>query len=156
MTKSLLLLFTLLTSTCWLYSQADNDTNTMNPLYFESPEKAVNEIRKLVVASDWKTLSRYYDLTDSDTKLEELLSSDFFIREERPQVVHPGGFWRYKHPFAPAFKFNYASELEKSGIYEVTLGIEINQGDGMIQKGIQTFRMRKSEKGFQVLPGNKL
>ncbi len=76
MTRSLVLILALINCTLLLFSQTDNDTNTMSPLYFESPETAVHEIRKLIVASDWKTLSYYYDLTGSDVEIEELLSGE--------------------------------------------------------------------------------
>jgi len=152
MIKSLVFILTLINSTFLLYSQVDIDINNMSPLYFESPEKAIPEIRNLVVASDWKTLSRYYYLKDSDVKIKELLSSDFFIRNEKPDVAHPSGFWKYKHPFAPAFTFKSFRELEESGIFEVTVNIEIDQGGGMIQEGYQTFLMRKSDKGYQIIP----
>ena len=125
----------------------------MSPLFFESPEMAIPVIKKLLVFSDWKTLSRYYDLKDSDVKIEKLLSGDFFIRNEKPELAHPGDFWKYKHPFAPSFNFKQVRELEIIGVFEVTVGIDIDQGDGMIQEGFQVFLMRKSAKGFQILPG---
>jgi len=153
MTKSLLLLIAILNSSFLLYSQTDNVTNNMIPLYFESPEKAIPEISKLLMASDWKTLSRYYDLKDSEVKIDKLLSGEFFIRKEKPDIAHPAGFWKYKHPFAPGFKFKQFIEMDEPGIVEVTVNIEIDQGGGMIQEGFRTFLMRKSEMGFQVMPG---
>ena len=154
MKKSLVLIFVMINCTFMIYSQVDNDVNNMSSLYFENPEKAIPEIRELLEASDWKTLSRYYDLRDSDIKIKELLSGDFFIRTEKPEVVHPGGFWKYKHPFPPAFNYQHDTLINDS-IYEIVMSLEIDQGEGMMQKGIQNFYMIKSDDGFQILAGSE-
>ena len=154
MTKSLVLFLTLLNSAFLLYSQVDNDINNMNALYFESPASAIPEIKELLLASDWEILSRYYDLKDSDVKLEELLSGNFFIRNEKPEVAHPGGFWKYKHPFPPAFNYR-SSTLLRDNIYQIDMEIEIDQGDDNMQQGWVSFYMLKSDLGFRILPGSE-
>ncbi|MBN2520451.1 MAG: hypothetical protein JXB17_08105 [Bacteroidales bacterium] len=123
----------------------------MNPLYFESPEKSIPVITELLINADWETLSRYYNLSNSGIDIKELISGDFFIRDKKPEAAHPAAFWRFKHPFSPGFK--YLSDYEiKENIYKVELVIEIDQGDGMIQKGFQLFYMIKYKQGFQILP----
>ncbi len=120
-------------------------------LYFEIPEKAIPEIRKLIQESDWRTLSRYYDLKDSDISREELLSGEFFIRKEKPVLAHPAGFWKYKHPFPPAYNFHCGALVEEN-IYRIEMSVEIDQGGGNNQIGLLNFFMIKSENGFQILP----
>jgi hypothetical protein len=120
--------------------------------YFTSPSAGVEQIKDMLEAKNWAELAKYYDLTDSPIDRADLVSGEFFYTEERPEVAHPAGFWKYKHPFAPAFEFKSARELEDAGVIEVTVGVEIDQGGGMIQRGLQAFLMRKSDKGYQVLP----
>ena len=55
MTRSLVLILALINCTLLLFSQTDNDTSTMSPLYFESPEKAVElkaEIERMRVSGE--------------------------------------------------------------------------------------------------------
>ena len=133
----------------------DNSTEvTMSDAaFFASPESAVDAIRKLLKSKDWASLARYYDLTGSSVERQTLESGEFFIRSERPDVAHPGEFWRYKHPFPPSFEYSYAMPTNEAGIVTVRVGIKIDQGAGQaIQEGWQEFRMRESEEGFQILP----
>jgi hypothetical protein len=37
-------------------------------------------------------------------------------------------------------------------VVQVVVSIEIDQGGGMIQRGIDEFLMRRSEAGYQILP----
>ncbi len=127
-------------------------TSGRGPHYFENPSAAVEQITRMLGEKDWPELAKYYDLADSPIDHADLVSGEFFYTEERPAVAHPAGFWRYKHPFAPAFEFKSTRELEEPGVIEVTVGVEIDQGGGMIQRGLQTFLMRKSKKGYQIMP----
>ena len=120
--------------------------------YFESPESAVEQITVMLKEKDWAKLADYYDLSDSPTERSTLISGEFFYTDERPESAHPGDFWHYKHPFSPAFKFHSTRDLEESGVIEVTVHVEIDQGGGMIQRGMQTFLMRRTEEGYQVMP----
>ncbi len=122
------------------------------PMYFPTPQAAVEQISVMLREKDWPRLARYYDLTDTRVDRATLLSGEFFYTDEKPEVAHPAGFWHYKHPFAPGFKFASVRELDEPGIIEVTVEVEIDQGGGMIQRGIQTFLMRKSDNGYQVMP----
>ena len=123
----------------------------MNDLYFVNPEDAVNIISKLLLAENWRELRRYYDLSSSNISGQELESGHFFINTEQPEIAHPGGFWRYKHPFSPAFEYFYSEQVSEDKV-KVWVKIEIDQGGGMIQQGNQCFTMRKSVKGYQILP----
>lgn len=122
------------------------------PLYFTDPQSAVRQITVLLKEKDWPRLARYYDLADSPVRRADLESGEFFYTEKRPEFAHPAGFWRYKHPFAPGFEFQATRELETPGVVEVTVEVEIDQGGGMIQRGVQHFLMRKSSRGYQVMP----
>ena len=127
-------------------------TNMNEPLYFDDPRAAVPEITKLLKAKDWPTLARYYYLEGSDVKRADLESGAFFYTDQRPEVAHPGGFWRYKHPFAPGFGYLESRELQPLLQVEVIVSIEIDQGGGPPQRGIQAFLMRRTPEGYQILP----
>ncbi len=122
--------------------------------YFASPEEAIPIIGKLLGKKDFKTLARYYDLTNSETKLSELESGEFFIRKMRPEVAHPAESWRYKHPFAPGVTFSSIRSTPEDAVYMVEVSITIEQGlDFPDQVGLSYFYMVKSDKGWKVLPG---
>ena len=121
--------------------------------YFASPEEAVPLIARLLEARDFGALASYYDLSGSGVERAELESGAFFIREERPPVAHPAGFWRYRHPFAPGFQFLYAAPEGEADVFSVHVEIRIEQGAGAEdQVGYDEFRMVRSAAGWQVLP----
>lgn len=122
------------------------------PMYFTNPESAVEEISVMLTNKDWPKLAMYYDLSDSEIDRETLISGEFFYTDERPESAHPAGFWHYKHPFPPAFKYLSSNDVAQVGVKQVTVHIEIDQGGGMIQRGEQTFFMTSTGKGYQVLP----
>ena len=132
--------------------QTTSDNTGIGVKYFDNPSISVAQIKIMLKEKNWVELSKYYDLSDSQIERSDLVSGNFFYTEEIPEVAHPAGFWKYKHPFAPAFDYNSVRELEETGVIEVTVSIEINQGGGLIQRGLQTFLMRKSDKGYQVMP----
>lgn len=133
-----------------------------DPAYFESPRQAVEEITAMLVARDWPALARYYDLEGSGVDRAQLVSGEFFWRTERPEMSHPA-FWRYKHPFSPGFHYAWSGpaggietvpvDEDEDGIVTVTLEVEIEQGSASpVQRGHSEFRMRKSARGYQILP----
>jgi hypothetical protein len=133
----------------------DNSTEASmsDTAFFASPESAVEAIREMLRDEDWATLASYYDLTGTTIDRQTLVSGEFFIRTERPDVAHPGEFWRYKHPFAPSFEYSYTTPSDGTGIVTVQVGIKIDQGAGQpVQEGWQEFRMRESEDGYRILP----
>jgi len=120
---------------------------------FDSPQDAVPKIARMLRNENWNDLASYYDLTRSHIERSALISGGFFIRPTKPESAHPGGFWRYRHPFAPEFDFGWVERVDEDGdTVKVFVTIEIDQGGGMIQRGIDSFLMRESECGFQVLP----
>ena len=124
--------------------------------YFKSPEESIPVISDLLTNQDFKILATYYDLSSSKLNRTFLESGDFFIRKERPEVAHPAGFWRYKHPFTPGFKFHSMQPTEKESVYLVRMVIEIDQGSEYpSQQGFSEFYMIKSLKGWQILPDGK-
>ena len=121
--------------------------------YFSSPEAAVRMITKLLVKEEFKILAGYYDLSDSEIKLSELESGDFFIRKKRPDIAHPAGFWKYKHPFPPGYQFSSSIQTEKDNVYKVEVRVAVDQGSGIPeQTGFSYFYMIKSRKGWKILP----
>jgi hypothetical protein len=121
--------------------------------YFSSPSEAIPIISELLEKKNFKILSRYYDLSNSEIRLSELESGDFFQKKDRPEIAHPAEFWRYKHPFAPGFKFKSVQATAKNAIYIVEVSISIDQGsDSPRQIGLSYFYMINSDKGWKILP----
>lgn len=121
--------------------------------YFDSPEEAIPVLSELINERAFDELAAYYDLTGSGILREELESGRFFINDKKPAVAHPGGFWRYRHPFAPGFEFSHVRSTHREGIYVVVVEISIEQGVGSpVQRGHNSFYMRKTADGWQVLP----
>ena len=138
-------------------AMGDDRQTTADPadgaLFFASPRQAVDAIGNMLSERDWASLARYYDLDGADIDRKTLISGEFFVRTERPEVSHPGGFWRYKHPFAPGFEYSFDSGADQDGIVTVRVSIRIDQGsDSPAQQGWREFEMRRSERGLQVLP----
>lgn len=122
-------------------------------LFFGSPRQAVDAISKMLIAKDWATLARYYDLDGSDIDRKTLISGEFFVRTKRPRLSHPAVSWRTKHPFSPGFEYSSDSGADEDGIVTVRLSISIDQGSGSpAQEGRDAFEMRQSERGLQILP----
>jgi hypothetical protein len=120
--------------------------------FFESPQQAVSRSEELLRKQDWSTLASYYDLSGSGVDRSELTSGRFFMRSDRPSGAHPGVDWRYKQPFAPGFKFDHVEPTDRPDVQQVIVSISIDQGGGMVQKGLKSFLLRKSARGYQLLP----
>ncbi len=130
---------------------------TRNPpsgeAYFTSPEEAVVRITEMLRQEDFGTLAGYYDLSDSNVPLEDLESGAFFIRTDRPEVAHPAGFWRYRHPFPPGFTYSGMRSTAREGVFIIRVDTSIDQGaDAPQQVGYSRFHMIKSANGWQILP----
>ena len=137
---------------CFLLLGCNNHSKATNSLYFTSPESAVEKVTVMLKNKDWPQLTKYYDLGDSTIEKSTLISGQFFYTDERPESAHPAGFWHYKHPFPPGFKYLSSRNLTEQSIIEVTVNVEIDQGGGMIQRGEKNFLMSQSVKGLQILP----
>jgi hypothetical protein len=121
--------------------------------YFTSPEQAVEVARKLLLAEDYPALADYYDLSGSDVDRDELERGEFFVRKQKPEVVHPGGFWRTKHPFSPGFELHSVQPTGRAKVHRVVMTITIDQGiDTPAQEGMSHFHMIESVRGWQILP----
>jgi len=135
------------------FMQDNNQKDRSKTYYFSSPTEAIQIISELLEKKNFKILAKYYDLSNSEIKLSELESGDFFIRKDRPEIAHPAEFWSYKHPFAPVFKFNSVQTTAKDAVYIVEVSISIDQGsDSPKQIGLSYFYMVKSDKGWKILP----
>jgi hypothetical protein len=108
---------------------------------FASPADAVPELSKLMDAREWTALAACYDAEPGT------LTAAFFFDPDASG--HPAGFDRWRHPFPPGWR--YLSHTVEGDVAVVTMGIEINEGDGMIQRGYREFRMRRTSAGWQVL-----
>ncbi len=120
-------------------------------LYFSTPQESVELTSKLLIEENWEELSNYYFLENSDKEtIASLKDGSYFIREKRPEVSHPAVPWQYKKPFPPNFKYLSHIEVEKDKI-KVNVSLEIDQGNDMIQQGVSSFYLIKSENGYQFL-----
>jgi len=119
--------------------------------YFASPEEAVTVTTELLKKEDWATLSRYYDLTGSNVTRSDLESGRFFVQTETGGIHHQG-FARYRHPFPPGFRFDRINATADPNVVAVVVSVSIDQGGGVKQRGATEFKMRKSAKGYQILP----
>lgn len=128
-------------------------TNVMaQKLYFSTPQESVELTSKLLIDENWESLFQYYYLDNTDEKIiDSLKNGSYFIRTKKPEVAHPGGFWKYKKPFSPSFSYLSHIQISEDTI-KVEVMIEIDQGNGMIQQGRQFFYLIKLDKGFQLLP----
>lgn len=119
-------------------------------LYFRSPTEAVAGMSEMLNASDWKTVARYYDLSGTEIRREDLVTGRFFTNSNStgtPLLNRPGACG----PCAAGFKYERHAPDGPDTI-RVYLKMEIDQGDGMVQRSLAAFRMRKSDRGYQVLP----
>jgi len=131
----------------------DKQEETSGQVYFSSPQEAVPKIAEMLRQSDFTTLAKYYDLTGSDIPPADLECGDFFIRKERPEVAHPAGFWRYKHPFPPGFKYSGMQSGVRDNVHVIRVTTSIDQGSGIPdQVGYSLFYMIQSVQGWQGLP----
>ena len=110
---------------------------------FASPADAVPALSTLLAARDWAALAACYAADPA------VLTPAFFYDAEAPG--HPSGADRWRHPFPPGWR--YLSHEVRGDVVVVHVGIEIDQGDGMMQRGLREFRMRRTPAGWQVLPG---
>lgn len=131
----------------------DKKDDSSERAYFSSPQNAVPKIAEMLKQSNFKALIRYYDLAGSDISRADLESGDFFVRKKRPEFAHPAGFWRYKHPFSPGFKYGDMQSSVRKNVYVIRVTISIEQGsESPDQEGYSLFYMIKSVHGWQVLP----
>ena len=121
-------------------------------LYFSSPKESVKLISQLLIKEKWDELTKYYFLENtSQETIDSMNNGSYFIRDERPEVAHPSGSWKYKKPFPPMFNYMNHTQFENNKIL-VNLNLKIDQGEGMIQEGLTSFFLIRSDKGYQIFP----
>ena len=120
-------------------------------LYFSTPQESVELTSKMLIEEEWVKLSNYYFLENSDKEtIASLKNGSYFISDERPEISHPAVPWKYKKPFPPNFKYLSHIEVEKDSI-KVNVSLEIDQANDMVQQGISSFYLIRSENGYQFL-----
>lgn len=141
-----------------LYIAAGCQTARIGPVvrrdacYFKSAEEAVAVINRLLKNEDWATLGCYYDLTGTSIDRSMVQSRAFYIRDDRPSVAHPAGFWKYKQPFPLGFTYKGRRPTADTSIIQVDVNIDVAEGGGMVQRAFDSFQLRASKGGFQLLP----
>ncbi len=117
--------------------------------FFKSPEESVEVITKLIQQKKWPELSTYYDLSSSFVDRKQLISGEYFYTTEQPELAHPAGFWRYKHPFPLGYQYKYHIQNSDKTVI-VYVGVEIDDGMGLVQISTTTFLLHVSVKGYQL------
>lgn len=120
--------------------------------YFSSPEEAVSIITDLMRKEDWLKLGRYHDYAGTGWRENDLQDSAFYLHEIKPEKTHPAIPWKYKFPFAPGFKLESVEDAPQVGVVRVILRLDIDEGGGMKQTSLVVLLLRKSEKGYQIIP----
>ena len=72
------------------------------------------------------------------------------MRSDRP--AQPAGLAGRWQPFAPGFTYAGAEPGPEPGTVSVIVLRQIDQGGGMTQRALDAFPMRKSARGYQILP----
>lgn len=120
---------------------------------FASPREAVPRIRQLLRDEDWNALAAYYDLSDSPLHRDDLTSGGFFIAHDTRGLPQPVEVSRYRHPFAPAYRFARVIATADPAIVVVEMTLTIEQGRGMPpQRSLTWFKMKHSSQGWHILP----
>lgn len=120
--------------------------------YFKSPQESVEIISQLLLNDDWKALTAYYYTENLNQEIiDSLLDGSYFINTSQPEIGHPAVNWKYRKPFPPTFKYSHFTELANH-LVEVTVSVQIDQGNEIVQTGFTTFTLIKGEEGFQIVP----
>ncbi len=117
---------------------------------FGSAEQAVRRIKVMLRQKNWEQLARYYDLRGSDVLRSELASGSYFY-DKQPANVDAAGFLRWLQPFDPRFQFDRVENTNQKDVIRVVVTISIDEGFGAIRRGFQSFRMRKTSRGYQLV-----
>lgn len=122
---------------------------TAQRLYFFTPQESVELTSKMLIDKDWGKLSCYYYIEKSDKEtIASLRNGSYFVRDTKPEVYHPAVDWKYKKPFPPNFTYVSHTDIGNDSII-VTVSLEIDQGDDVMQRGMVTFYLKRSENGYQ-------
>jgi hypothetical protein len=119
--------------------------------YFSSPEAAVPIVTELLRAHDWKRLAKYYDVAAGSSEEVALRSGSGFFRPREKGSASAAMGGEYVQPFSPGARYVSTSATDEAGVVEVTVALDIDQGGGMVQRGVRTFRMRRTSAGYQLM-----
>lgn len=111
------------------------------------PERAVEILARLLSAEDWPALARLHDLEGTTLRAADLESGAYFIRGATPPAP---GHGLIRRPFSPGY--SYAFHEVRGDEADVTVSCAIDQGDGMVLRGMQSFRLRLRGPGWKVVP----
>lgn len=119
-----------------------------DPRYLPDPPDAIPVIAGLLRDRKWTELARCHDLTDSHLDVEDLARGRYFLDPDA-DTGHPvTRGWR--HPFAPGFEYDLHQVDDDEALVHVVL--QVDQGDGPVQTGRDSFEMRRHDEGWQILP----
>lgn len=104
---------------------------------FASVPEAVDGLSRLLQARDWAGLAACYE------------GAPPAVFYDAAAEGHPAGLDRWRHPFPPGFA--YQGHEERGDVAVVRVGVAIDEGGGMIRRGVREFRMRRTPAGWRVL-----
>ena len=109
------------------------------------PERAAEILARLVSAEDWAALARLHDLDGTALRSADLESGAYFVAGDAAP-----GHGRARRPFPPGYR--YASHEIRGDEAEVVVSCAIDQGDGLVLRGMKVFRLRRRGAGWKVVP----
>lgn len=118
--------------------------------YFNSAEEAVQITKQLITEEDWKELGKYYHLEKSQFSYDDATEKKFYKREIPLEIHHPTDDPYIIRPFDPSYEFSHVEKNED--IITVWLKKEIDQGEGKVQIGLQSFQLINKKEGLQLIP----
>ena len=99
----------------------------------------------------WKRLARFYDVAPSSAAEAELESGWAFRSAKSPGSPEAAAMGEYTQPFIPGSRYVSTAPTDDPSVVEVTVELVIDQGGGVMQRGIQMFRMRHTGAGYQLI-----
>ena len=118
--------------------------------YFTSPEDAAAVVTQLLIEKDWQTLAHYYFLGDTAIDIRDIAQEKFFVRKSEAESHHPTDDPKIFKPFDPSYAFDHAEE--QGDTVTVWMIKKVDQGNDLEQIGMQSFLLKRTEKGLQLLP----
>ncbi len=122
-----------------------------SPRYFASPEEAVAQASKLMMEEDWTTLSAYYEREVDSAAGRSLNDGSYFVRPlkvEGPEDSAARSF----HPFYPGSEFSHVVPTGERDEVDVVVEFATEAEGGLKLRGYDSFRMKKSDQGWRILP----
>ena len=123
-------------------------TEELRTRSFHNPREAVSITAELLRREKWQDLAAYYDLSGSGIDRRELESGRFFLNDH--PILPPGS--KIREPFSPEFTFDRAEPTADPLILQVYVTVAINEGGGMVRRGVDSFFLRHGAGGYMLLP----